>query len=284
MVKSRVLWAVGTAAIVGCVAVVVSTQTAPIPATFEVASIKPDKSGSGNSQWGTERGGRFSATNVTTEQLVLDAYQLQSYQLLNAPRWFTVDRFDIVAKANGEIPDAFDDERRVGPTPIQLILRSFLAERFNLATHNEKRELPAYSLIIARSDGQLGPGLVKSAQDCASADRPGPARTGAPPCSMRWGAGRLSANTMLLSTLAGALAQLMDRPVFDRTGVKDAFDITLAWSPDQVPRQLAPDSAPLGDGPSIFTAIQEQLGLKLESTRGPVDVLVIDRVERPSED
>lgn len=266
---------------------------APAPGTalaFEVASVKPNTSGDGRGMLGMQPGGRFTATNVALRMLIREAYQLQDFQLIGGPGWIASDRFDFVANAKGDLP----------PTPIgtvgpgQLMIRTLLAERFKLKVRNETRELPIYELVLARSDGKLGPQLRSSAADCAaaagrSAGAPPPAplqRGERPKCGMRIGQGQMAGGGLPLSQLATFLSQSLGRVVLDRTRLTGTFDLDLNWTPDQflpgsshgTPPPVAPN------GPSIFTALLEQLGLKLVSTKGPVDVLVIDSVERPTPD
>jgi uncharacterized protein (TIGR03435 family) len=175
------------------------------------------------------------------------------------------------------------------------MIRALLAERFKLTVHNETKDLPIYALVMARSDGRLGPELHRSETDCAAlmaAGRgrgapPAPPQPGAPmPCGVRIGPGNLAAGGAALSQVASSLSMFVGRVVLDRTGLTGAFDINLTWTPDQMPQRPpgAPDLPIDPNGPSIFTAVQEQLGLKLDSARGPVEMLVIDRAEHPVED
>jgi uncharacterized protein (TIGR03435 family) len=246
-------------------------------ASFEVASVRPNNSGSTNSRLSAQPGGRVTATNVTVRMLLRASYRLQPYQMVGGPAWLDSDRFDIVAKAEGD-----PDEEQ-----LQLMLQSLLAERFGFAAHRETRELPVYALVLARPDGKTGPQLRPSDIDCEALARtktkpppPPPPTASNPspvgPCSMRAaGGGRMSAGAATMTQLAGFLSGPTNRMVVDRSGLAGAFDIDLQWTPDQTA-----DTS----GPSIFTALQEQLGLKLESQRAPVDVLVIDRVEQPTPD
>src|SRR6266705_3108674 len=141
----------------------------PAPA-FEVASIKPNTSGDGRIMLGNQPG-RFTATNVTLRLLIRNAYQLQDFQISGGPGWLASDHFDIVAKIEAGVQDAMPIGPPVpgqGPTPLQLMLRSLLTERFKLAVHSETKEQPIYALVLARSDGRLGPDLKKSETDCAA--------------------------------------------------------------------------------------------------------------------
>ena len=262
--------------------------------TFEVASVKPNKSGENFIRFQNQPGGRFNINNAPLREIIRFAYQLQNFQIVGAPDWIASERFDVVAKAEGDIPPA--PPGTVGP--MQIMLRNLLAERFGLKVRNETREMPRYDLVLARSDGRLGPQLSQSTTDCqaifAAARRgggppPPPAPGERPQCGMRIGPGVLAAGAFPLSQLATALSPMVQRVVVDRTGLTGNFDAELKWTPDQLPQGPAPPGAPPlpavdPNGPSIFTALQEQLGLKLESVRGPVDVLVIDSVSQPTPD
>ena len=169
-----------------------------------------------------------------------------------------------------------------------------LEERFRLKVHRETRQRPIYALAMARSDARPGPRLVQAPVDCAAVTRdsaaakPLPTRAdGAPLCAMRITSGQLLGSAIGMPQLASALSTIIGQPVVDHTGLAGVFDVTVEFRPDfQAPSRDAPvagDRPPASDAPSIFTALQEQLGLKLESTRGPVDVLVIDHAEKPSD-
>jgi bla regulator protein blaR1 len=263
---------------------------------FEVASVKRNASGGNFVQLGGDPGGRFTATNVPLKLLIRQAYQLQDSQVVGGPNWINTDRFDIIAKAPGPLALPAPGGP---PGPFQLMMRALLADRFKLAVHTESRELPIYALTLARRDGKTGSQLRPAAVDCVAifaargrgGPPPAPPQPGErPPCGLRLGPGNLSGGGVTMAQLSTTLSQFVQRIVVDRTGLTGNFDIDLTWTPDQLPQgrgepppgvQLPPIDP---NGPSIFTAVQEQLGLKLDSQRGPVDVLVIDRVEQPTED
>ena len=275
---------------------------AQTPATdapsFEVASVKPNTSGDGFVRVGGPPG-RFNATNVPLRMLIQMAYQIQPFQLEGGPGWIGADRFDIVAKVGGDVPAPPGPGV---PGPVQLMTRTLLTDRFKLVVHHETKEQAIYALVLARSDGKLGPQLKPSTTDCAAVAA-ARGRSGPPPalpvpgvrpqCGMMVRPGGLSAGGLSIAQVATNLSANVQRIVVDHTGLTGAFDVDLTWTPDQVP-QRAPGAGdgPIQfngvsidpNGPSLFTALQEQLGLKLESTRGPVDVLVIDRAEKPTED
>jgi uncharacterized protein (TIGR03435 family) len=269
---------------------------------FEVASIKPNNSGDGRVMMQTQPG-QFRATNITLRLLIRNAYQLQDFQISGGPNWMASDHFDLIAKMpEGFQPTPGPPAPGSGPGPIQLMLRALLADRFKLAAHNETKDSSIYALIVARSDGKLGPQIKKSETDCAAifaAGRgrgpvpppPGPPQPGETiPCGMRIGPGTLAAGGMPLSQFANSLGMFAGRIVLDRTGLAGNYDITMTWTPDQMPRPAGDGPPPQlngvavdPNGPSLFTAVQEQLGLKLDSQRGPVETLVIDRAEKPVE-
>jgi bla regulator protein blaR1 len=249
-------------------------------AQFEVASVRVNSSGDAKELIQTQPGGRFTATNVTLRQLIRHAYQLQDARIAGGPVWLGRDRFDIVAKAEG------------AASRVPLMLRALLAERFALEVHTETRELPTYALVPARSDGALASQVQRSAGDCDAPDAGGrgadtPAPGSRPACGVRVLPGTITASGATLAELAAGLSTLVGRLVQDRSGRADRFDFTLRWTPDQISPGLERKARAMGlpppdpEGPALFTAIREQLGLRLDAQKGPVDVLVIDRAERP---
>jgi uncharacterized protein (TIGR03435 family) len=289
-------------AVVGALGLNVMAQASAPAETpkFEVASIRPNTSGDNKISNQILPGGRYNAVNILPRLLIMNAYALQEQQLVGAPPWISSERFDIVAKAEGEIGPPVS---RDGPSQMQLLIRSLLEERFKLKVHREPREVPIYSLVLARPDGRLGKGLRVSAVDCdafMAARRKGgppsePPKPGErPQCGARVGFGELTAGGRPLTELVSLLSATVGRSVVDRTGLTGSYDIDLRWTPDRVLQRGAGAAAsdPIRvngveidpNGPSIFTALQEQLGLKLESERGTVEALVIDHIERPTPD
>jgi uncharacterized protein (TIGR03435 family) len=237
---------------------------------FDAASIKANTSGSGASTIGFEQGGRFLAVNMPVASLIQTAYATAAVprpQIVGSPGWIDSDRFDVTAVTDR---NPSQDER-------QMMLRALLVDRFKLAIHRDTRELPIYNLVKASRDGKLGSKLRVSNIDCAALRKGVPDPEQLRPCMMAFGLGSLQVSGITASQFAtGGLARLVNRPVFDRTGLgATLYDWALDWTPDQ--------SNP-GLPSSIFSAIQEQLGLKLESAKGAIDVLVIDHVERPTPD
>jgi uncharacterized protein (TIGR03435 family) len=248
---------------------------------FEVASIRLNKSGVEQASVRAQPGGRLTVSNNSLRNIIRNAYNVQNFQIVGGPDWINTDRWDIVAKATGD----------VAPPDLLIMVRSLLAERFKLVIHTEMRETPVYALLVARSDGRLGAQLRPSSVDCAAllasfkARKETPPNTinGRPSCGTRTTAGNMMTTATTMADFVRNLAPMAGRPVVDRTGLTGAFDIDLTWAPDP---QGAPGTAPSPDGdrPSLVTAVQEQLGLKLDSQRLPFETLVIDSVERPTED
>jgi bla regulator protein blaR1 len=256
---------------------------------FAAASVKRFVGVAGGSFVGRQPGGRLTATAATLKELIEFAYGIQSYQLVDAPKWTEQDRWDVAATL--EAPPA-----RVAPgvaDDTMLALRALLRDRFKLAVRAETRPLPIYALTLARADGRLGPLLIRSSVDCAALIAEVLQKGGQPPpearnCEVRGRIGSIQAGGSTMGDLAGRLSPRLQRAVVDRTGLAGPWDFTLTYTPDPsqiAPGTFAPGTEPQFDpnGPSLFTAIQEQLGLKLESTRGPVDVLVIERAEPATE-
>jgi uncharacterized protein (TIGR03435 family) len=269
---------------------------------FDVASIKQNKTGDGRSFLGNPPGGRFSATNMPLRALIAFAYgtpqPLPNFRIIGGPSWIDSDRFDINAKASTEFQPGTN-----GPSPqLFLMLKALLAERFKLVAHNESRELPVYDLVMARSDARLGPQLHKSDVDCAAlfATRRGGGPPPPPPqpgermqCGMFASPASVVGGAVSMAQFATLLSRIVNRTVVEKTGLTGNFDINLTFTPEQPARAPGPGAdQPIRvngvdidpNGPSLFTALQEQLGLKLDSQKGPVDVVVIDSVEHPTED
>lgn len=248
--------------------VVAALAQSPAPRVSYVVSVKVNNAVDARSFSEYSPGGRLSATAITVAQLIRNAYRIQPYQLVGAPAWLSTRRYDIAAKADGG---------PVWPTQ-QALVRALLEDRFKLAARNETREMPVFALAVARSDGKLGAQLTKSTFDCAaytSGPHPPPEPGRTPPCATRIGPGALSGKAISMSQLATGIAPFAGRFTVDKTGLTGVFDVELTWTPDPAP----PPDAP----PNIFTALSEQLGLKITNDKGPVPVLVIDHIEEPKE-
>jgi len=243
--------------ILALLAVLLLGQTPPrqTASAFEVASVKANASGSARASWAGQ-GSQLIIQNYLLRDIILGAYGLRSYQLSGGPDWVGTARFDIVGRAPDGVP------RNIA------MLRTLLGDRFQLKTHTEVRQLPVYRLVLARDDRRFGPKLRPSTLDCAATR-----------CTASVLSGRIQTNGYSMTQLAQLLASNVDRAVIDRTGLTGVYDLELAWSPDDGAADVV-----TRDAPGLFTAIVEELALKLEPAIGPVDVLVIDSVERPTED
>jgi len=252
----------------GLLAALVLLQTArafgqgtPAPA-FEAASIKPSKAEPGSSSGIPTRTGSISARNVTLKRCIRGAYDVQESQIAGGPKWVDEDRYDIDAKAAGP----------AGDRELMAMLRRLLSERFKLEFHRETRELPGYALVV-------GKGGLK-------------AKRSQPEAESRTNSSReaIDAEACSLHQLAQKLSEVIHLPVADLTGVEGEFDFQLKWTPDDMRAKPPsggdkPGTLPvdLSNGPSVFAALQEQLGLKLEPRKVPTEVLVIDHAEKASE-
>lgn len=261
-----------------------TAQTAS--AKVAVASIKPAALNPENFMFGVRPmpGGRISAVNVTLKMVIARAYGLQGYQLSGGPGWADTVRYNIEAKPDMPVENEWKE-----------MLQNLLIDRFQLAFHRETKELPVYALVLARKDGKLGPGMVESKEGgCAERDPskpmgpPGPGQL--PYCgNVLGGAGQLTGTAANIGDVAVMLSLSVGRKVIDKTGLTGKYDITLKYTPgeDQRSMMVAPGAPPPPapadtSGPSLFTGLQEQLGLKLESQRRPVEIFVIDSAEKPS--
>lgn len=239
---------------------------------FEVASVKLHTSDDSRVFMVAQPNGRFVAANIPLRLLIRTAYQLQDDQIVGGPDWLATDRFDIDARA---------PQTAIPPySQLQDMLQMLLAVRFKLTTHNEKRELPVFALERSRRDGSFGPGLRSTACPDLAIDLSRPQ-----PCvNIQTGVGSLTLRGMPLTQFTPYLSPYVNRVIVDRTGLDGRYDIELKWTPE-APAQGRGSNEPPAPDPnavSIFTALQEQLGLRLNSTRETVDVLVIDTLERPT--
>jgi len=232
------------------------------PKEFEVASIKPSAPGGRGVRVEMAPGGRLDESNITVKFLIQQAYNVKDFQISGGPGWINSERYDLVAKADGDV-GRMDQ--------IRPLIQKLLADRFQLTIHRGTKELPIYALVV----GKNGPKLKESA-----ANNPGP--------QIRMGRGLIEGQGMGMDMLASELARALGRTVLDRSDLKGQYDIKLEFTPEDGPAHGpgdGPEAAPPPDttGPSIFTALQEQLGLKLETSKGPVPIIIIDRVEKPTE-
>ena len=242
--------------------------------SFDVISVKPNKSSIGaRGLIVTEfTADGFRGVNVPVHTLLLEAYGLHEGESFGEPAWADSEVFDIEAKVAGPDVVAFT---KLDSNQREAMLRQILVERFNMTAHYEIRELPVYALSVTKG----GPKLKESAIDPSV---PASARRGG---GVRMSMGMISANECTIPYFLSMLSRQLGRTVLDRTGLTGNYDFTLRWSPDNgaTTSSNAPDGSQSDSLPSIFTVVQEQLGLKLESTKAPADVLVVDHIEHPSQ-
>ena len=299
--KSAVLAAAGVAlAVPAAMPRRVQAQTpAPLP-RFEVVSVKPSKGPTGERG---QPGGRYTATR-TLKFFIADAFffgtPLQITRVIGGPEWIDSALYEI----NGQASTPWQRSPDGPPRELFLMIRSVLEDRFKLRTHMETRELPVYELVRARADGWPGAELRQSTACDAvmaaiQAGTPPPDRqpNEAPPCGGMRGPARIIAGGLQMAQFAnmltfamadanGPAGQADARLVIDKTGLSGRFAFTLAWTPERIPAEPPPPGIPPIDpnGPGLMTALQEQLGLKLQPARIPMDVVVIDSVEQPAPD
>jgi uncharacterized protein (TIGR03435 family) len=237
-------------------------QQQPRPA-FEVASIKPNNSASYNNEIHFDPG-RLTAENVPASFLIVWAWHVRMFQLSGGPGWINSAKFDIAAKPEGGASSA----------QMPLMMQTLLEERFKLQLHRETKEHSLYMLVPAKS----GMKVRASTADCEALAREQSAGQQSRRQCGAWfrGPNEFTGTKISMSDFAEDLANLLGSPVVDKTGFTAAFDAHLQWTPDE-----QPDNSDAAASPAVFTALQEQLGLKLESGKGPVEILVIDHIEKP---
>lgn len=244
--------------VLGCAGAFVLAQTPQAPVAFDAVSVKPNTSGSGNVSVTTTRG-QLMGTNMPVRTIVRMAYGVQDFQVVDLPDWAENARYDVTARGVNEAGE-----------PFRARVRQMLVDRFSAQITRGTRELPIYALVVNRP-GALGPSLKASSITDCSQQGSG--------CGTNINNRVVRATSVEMASLAVTLAAFVGRTVVDRTGLTGRYDAQLSWTSDPRGGAAAGD-----DGPSIFTAVQEQLGLKLDAQRGPVDVVVVSRLERPSED
>ncbi len=254
------------------------------PLKFEVASIKPSSADDHRVMIQFQPGGGLRTSGTTLKALLTFAYDVRDFQISGGPGWINSDRFDVMAKAERGDSDApppdprsmSDAQIRTMREQMQERLQNLLADRFQLAIHRETKEQSVYALVVGKGGSKLKVSEVKAGERRRM---------------MRMGRGQITGEGVQLEMLTNTLSGQLGRPVIDRTELTGPFDLKLEWTPDPGQGPGGPFAGPPQDGqpapdpngPSLFTAIQEQLGLKLESSKGPVEVIVIDKVEKPSE-
>jgi uncharacterized protein (TIGR03435 family) len=233
-------------------------QTTAAPA-FEVATIKPSQPDTPGPSIGISAG-RLTLTSFTLKELMVYAYWIHPSQIVAAMGWMESDKYDVIAEPEGD---------HVPEEQLRKMLQTLLADRFQLRSHHELKALPAYAFVVGKNGSKM------------KARTPG---DGGPGFRLVFQGARLPGRNASLAQLAFVLqAIVLDRPVLDKTGLTGNFDFDLSWTPNETQFGGKGASMPADpDSPDIFTAVQEQLGLRLESQRDPVDVLAIDHAEKPS--
>jgi uncharacterized protein (TIGR03435 family) len=266
----------------GAAQLVSGTTDIKVPA-FDVVSVKLDKSGSGMIRVMGKPDG-YAATNISLLMLIQGAYGIREDLVSGAPSWANSTRYDIDAK----VADAdVDTLKKLTPEQRRTMLQPMLAERFKLAVHTETKQLPVYELVVAKGGSKLKEATPGDTYADGIKGPDGVGRAG----MIRVGRGQLTAQAIPMTSLVNMLSQQLHRTVVDKTGLTGKFDVTMQWTEDSSDpmfkgndgSQHQAEPAPDATGPSIFTALQEQLGLKLQSAKGPVETLVIDHVEMPTE-
>jgi uncharacterized protein (TIGR03435 family) len=262
-------------AIASGVCLTTSRSHAQLPPAFEVASVKPNAAVDTVGRMIVSPG-LYRATNVTARALVMlafgpDGRSLLQQQVVGGPEWMGADRFNVVARMSPDVHALRD---------VAALVRQLLEERFQLRARRTRRPLHTYGLMLARPDGRPGPTLRVSTLDCSDAavraralEQPA---NGESWCGSRFLDGEIHAGGYTLTSLAYALSSTLKDVVRDETGLAGTFDIDLEWNPDP--------AALVSDKPSLFTAVQEQLGLKLVPKEAEMDVVVIDSIQHPSPD
>ena len=249
-------------------------QQQTLKPAFDVVSIKPNLSaGDSTMLGGPDLGhGLFRARNVRVRNLVQFAYNVQDFLIFGGPGWINSDRFDIEAKADG--PLTIEQGRA--------LVKGMLEDRFQLKVRRENASKSVYSLMIGRGGAKLNLSSDQTPPVLGPPAEGAPRRDGLPRGAARMGPGQFHSFARPISALAQMLAVQLKRPVVDRTDLKGLYDIDLKWTPDQIPADLPAEARPDETGPSLFTALMEQLGLKLESTTALVEVIEIEKVDKPT--
>ena len=238
------------------------SSTTVFSQSFDVVSIKRNAANDNRVRMSVQPGGRFTASGMTLRVLMGQAFGLRDFQIAGLPGWASANRYDIAAKCEG-MPD------RLPPFGLRPYLKALVEDRFQLNSHLEMKEMPAYALVVGKNGSKM-----------KVSEAPAP--------EIRLGRGQLSGLGMPMDVLVNELSRQLGRKIIDKTGLKGSFEFNLEWTPElgqggAGPLGALPETKFETDGPSMFTAVQELLGLRLESTKGQVEVLVVDSVSRPTE-
>ncbi len=235
-------------AMAGGLITIAGAQAPETRPTFEVAAIKPSKASNDGTNIRSDPNGTLRVENATLKDLIRFCYQVGNDQISGGPKWFDVDRFDVLAKP----------ESRARPEQVLQMMQRLLAERFQLVLRRESKEVKVYQLVVAKNGHKL--------REPKEGQEPG----------LQGKKGQITAHATPMAIFAKYLSQRLGQPVVDQTGLAGSYDFTLEYEPDN-------GNDPAGAGPSIFTAVQEQLGLRLQPGKGSIDLFVVDRAEKPSE-
>jgi bla regulator protein blaR1 len=248
-------------------------QSAASPA-FDVVPVKPSDPSARGMNIGIAPGGRFTATNATVQALIEQAYDVRDFQISGGPGWINTERYDIAAKADDfsfsedDVRKMTDEQRQAFAQRFRGKVRALLADRFQLKVRRENKDLPVYALVVTKN----GPRIQASKSDDSPTRGIRSSRTES-------GKTEIAVTQAPLTMFAQMLSSLVGRTVLEKTDLKGTFDFKVTFGAD--PLQQAPGLA--DDDPTLFTALQEQLGLKLDAQKGPVEIVVIESVEKPSE-
>jgi len=259
-----------TSLMLGTAVIAALSQSPPSPKEFDVATIKPNSANDNRFMIHPLPGGGLSISGVPLKMLIMEAYDLRAFQLSGGPGWMSTERWDIEAKTEGV----------KGQLPIDQtlkMLQTLIVDRFHLQIHHESKEMTVYALVVGKNGSKLNPHTGEPAQ---------------PEERFQMRPGSLSVKQLGIAALVRQLTLQVGRTVIDKTGLTGVYDFTLKWTPE--PGQGGPESIGLppdpqlpppsdSNGPSIFTALQEQLGLRLDAKKGSVDIIVVDRAEKPDE-
>lgn len=238
---------------------------------FDVVSVRENKGDGHMMSWRSTDDG-IDIQNLSIKNVIASAYDIKQFLISGGPSWVNSTGFDVQARVAAEDVPVF---KKLSAAQRGFMLRKLLAERFHLVVHVETKTLPVYDLVVAGG----GPKVKASAPDPPPDPDADPTAKPKPRGWISMGSGMVKLNDMPLSGLANELGYSLDHPVIDKTGLTGKYDLSLKWRPDNQP---ASDGNSGDDLPGLFTALQEQLGLKLEPSKGPVDTLVVDHVEKPT--
>jgi len=252
------------------------------PKAFEVVSIKPNAANDNRIMIRMAPGGRFNANGATLKMLVGQAFNMRDFQITGGPGWIGSDRFDIDAKGPEGMPD------RVPPEVLRPMLKSMIEDRFQLKYHTETKELPVYVLTQMKGGHKMK--VVEEVAPTPGVGGPGPG--GRAPQRIMMGRGQFKGESVPMSMLVQQISQVLGRTVIDNTGLPGTYEVDLQWTPEPGHGGGGPGGPPASadavagadtSGPTIYTALREKLGLKLDSQKGPVEIMVIDSVAKPTE-